>query len=162
MKKRLLHLLIPLFASTSDSAADEQHSLIISFHEGDSVGVILADKPQATFIGDSLHVESANCSTTYLRSDISGFHFGWYDPTFTSIGTSPKNMVQIVYTDNTKVLVHGIENPSYIGVYTLDGHRMAAPVTFESDGVAIHLTTCPAGVYIIQINNKQTIKITRR
>ena len=70
--------------------------------------------------------------------------------------------VETPLCDKVVELVHGIENPSYIGVYTLDGHRMAAPVTFESDGVAIHLTTCPAGVYIIQINNKQTIKITRR
>ena len=162
MKKRLLHLLIPLLAVTSASAADEQHALVISFHEGDSVAIVLADKPRATFMGENLYVESANFSATYQRSAIADFHFGWYAPTATSIGTLPERMVQIVYTDNATVLVRGIDNPSHIGVYALDGRRIATPVTSAPDGIAIHLTACPTGIYLIQINNKQTIKITRQ
>ena len=80
MKKRLLHLLIPLLAASSAdaaAAADELHSLIISFHEGDSVAIVLADKPRATIHDDSLHVETADFSTTYLRGAIADFHLGW-------------------------------------------------------------------------------------
>ena len=162
MKKRLLHLLIPLLAASSADAADELHSLIISFHEGDSVAIVLADKPRATIHDDSLHVETTDFSATYLRGAIADFHFGWYAPTPTSIETPPEHMVQIVYTDNATVLVRGIDDASHIGVYGLDGHRIPAALTSESDGVAIDLTACPAGIYLIQINNKQTIKIIRR
>ena len=160
MKKRLLHLLIPLLAASSAAAADELHSLIISFHEGDSVAIVLADKPRATIHDDSLHVETADFSATYLRSAIADFHFGWYAPT--SIETPPEHMVQIVYTDNATVLVRGIDDASHIGVYGLDGHRIPAALTSESDGVAIDLTACPAGIYLIQVNDKQAFKIIRR
>ena len=71
-------------------------------------------------------------------------------------------MVQIVYTDNATVLVRGIDDASHIGVYGLDGHRIPAALTSESDGVAIDLTAFPSGIYLIQINNKQTFKIIRR
>ena len=165
MKKRLLHLLIPLLAASSAdaaAAADELHSLIISFHEGDSVAIVLADKPRATIHDDSLHVETADFSATYLRGAIADFHFGWYAPTPTSIETPPEHMVQIVYTDNATVLVRGIDDASHIGVYGLDGRRILAELTSESDGVAIDLTAYPAGIYLIQINNKQTFKIIRR
>ena len=165
MKKRLLHLLIPLLAASSAdaaAAADELHSLIISFHEGDSVAIVLADKPRATIHDDSLHVETADFSATYLRSAIADFHLGWYSPTTTSIEILPEHMVQIVYTDNVTVLVRGIDDASHIGVYGLDGRRILAELTSDSDGVAIDLTAYPAGIYLIQINNKQTFKIIRR
>ena len=163
MKKRLLHLLIPLLAASSADAADaadELHSLIISFHEGDSVAIVLADKPRATIHDDSLHVETADFSATYLRGAIADFHFGWYAPT--SIETPPEHMVQIIYTDNATVLVSGIDDASHIGVYGLDGRRISAALTSDSDGVAIDLTAYPAGIYLVQINNKQTFKIIRR
>ena len=57
MKKKLLLLLIPLLALAPAMRADEQHSLIISFHEGDSVAIVLAERPCATFINDSLRVD---------------------------------------------------------------------------------------------------------
>ena len=71
-------------------------------------------------------------------------------------------MVQIVYTDNATVLVRGIDDAIHIGVYGLDGRRILAELTSDSDGVAIDLTAYPAGIYLIQINNKQTFKIIRR
>ena len=72
MKKRLLHLLIPLLAASSAAAADELHSLIISFHEGDSVAIVLADKPRATIHDDSLHVETADFSAPLPTSTLDG------------------------------------------------------------------------------------------
>ena len=162
MKKRLLNLLIPLLVALSASAADERNALIISFHEGDSVAIVLADKPRATIHDDSLHVETADFSATYLRGAIADFHFGWYAPTPTSIETPPEHMVQIVYTDNATVLVRGIDDASHIGVYGLDGRRILAELTSDSDGVAIDLSASPTGIYLIQINNKQTFKIIRR
>lgn len=162
MKKRLLNLLIPLLAVSSASAADEQHALIISFHEGDSVALVLADKPCATFAGDALCVESNDFSATYQRSAIAGFHFGWVTDTPTSIASLPERMVQIVYTDNSTVQVRGIDPASPVGVYGLDGHHIAAPITSEADGITISLAACPAGIYLININNTQTFKIIKR
>ena len=162
MKKRLLHLLIPLLAASSAAAADELHSLIISFHEGDSVALVLADKPCATFVGDDLCVESNDFSATYLRSDIAGFHFGWVTDTPTSITSLPEHMVQIVYTDNNTVQVRGIDPASPVGVYGLDGRGIVAPITSETDCITISLAACPAGIYFIHINNTQTFKIIKR
>ena len=160
MKKRLLNLLIPLLATTSALAGDELHSLIISFHDGNSVAVVLADKPRAAIQGDSLLVESQNFCATYLRDDIAGFHFGWETPT--GIEAMPENEVQIMYVDNNTVQVRGIDSDASIGVYTLDGRLVAPQLNTMTDGVAVSLHACPSGVYLIRINNKQTYKIIKR
>lgn len=162
MKKRLLNLLVPLLIASSASAADERHSLIISFHEGNSVALVLADKPCATFVGDDLCVESENFSATYLRSNIASFHFGWVAETPTSIASLPEHMVQIIYTDNSTVQVRGVDPTSPIGVYGLDGRGIVAPITSGADGITISLAACPAGIYLININNTQIFKITKR
>lgn len=162
MKKRLLNLLIPLLVASSASAADERHALIISFHEGDSVTLVLADKPCATFLGDSLCVESNDFGATYLRSSIAGFHFGWVAETPSSVASLPEHMVQIVYTDNNTVQVRGIDPASPVGVYGIDGCSIVAPITSEADGITISLAAFPAGIYLININNIQTFKIIKR
>ena len=162
MKKRLLNLLIPLLVALSASAADERNALIISFHEGDSVAFVLADNPCATFIGDNLCVESNDFIATYLRSTIAGFHFAWVTDTPTSIASLPEHMVQIVYTDNNTVQVRGIDPASPVGVYGIDGRGIVAPITSEADGITINLAACPAGIYLININNTQIFKITKR
>ena len=162
MKRRLLTLLILLPTVSSVMRADEQHSLIISFHEGDSVAIVLADKPCAAFKGDSLCVETSSFSTTYLRSTISGFHFGWYDPVSTSIDALLEGMAQIVYTDNSRIRVRGIGSSSIIYVYGLDGRRLSTSLIPEDDGISIDLTAYPAGIYFININNIQTFKITKQ
>ena len=162
MKKRLLNLLIPLLTASSLTAADKQHALIISFHEGESVALVLADKPCAIFVGDDLCVESNDFSATYRRSDIAGFHFEWVAELPTSIASLPEHMVQIIYTDNNTVQIRGIDSTNPVRVYGLDGHQIAAPITSETDGVTISFTACPAGIYFIHINNTQTFKIIKR
>jgi hypothetical protein len=163
MKKKLFHLLIPLLAFSSAMRADEQHALIISFHESDSVAVVLADKPRVTFVGDSLLVETADFSATYLRSSIVNFHFGWFDPTISSIDTKleNKNMVRIVYTDHCTVRLLGVDATSLIQVYALDGRRMGVSLLPLSEGVAIDLAAYPTGIYLINVNNQQTFKIIK-
>ena len=162
MKKRLLHLLIPLFALPSAMRADEQHALIISFHEGEPVAIVLADKPCATFINGSLLVETASFSATYLRSDIAGFHFDWYDPTTTDINDVGEDMVRIVFTDKNHVDILGIDPTTPVTVYDINGRRMETYATCHSYGIAIDLTAYPVGIYLININNTQTFKIIKK
>lgn len=162
MKKKLLNLLIPLLAIPSTMRADGQHSLIIDFHDGSSVAVVLAHKPHATFIGDSLQVETNDFSGTYPRNAIAGFHFDWYDPATSSLGTSFEKRVQIVYTDNNRVQVRGITDTSTIDMYSLDGRKLNTSFIPEDDGITIDLTEHPAEIYLIHINNKQIFKITKQ
>ena len=162
MKKKLLLLLIPLFAIPLAVRADEQHALIINFDDGSSVAVVLADKPYATFKGDELLVDAATFSATYLRSAIADFHFGWYDPATTSIDALPESAVQIVYTDNDKLQVHGIAPTSTVDMYSLNGRRLSVSLIPEADGIAIDLTTYPMGIYLININKIQTFKIIKK
>lgn len=162
MRKRILNLLVPLLAVPTTSVADELHSLIISFHEGDSVAIVLADKPKATPFADSLRVETEEFCASYLRSEIANFHFGWYDPTANGIASLPEHMVRIVYADNAHVLVQGIDSASKVAVYTLNGNRVEADYTPLVDGVSVNLAACPTGIYIINVNNKQTFKIIKR
>lgn len=162
MKKRLLLLLIPLLALPSAMRADEQHSLIISFHEGDSVAIVLAHKPCATFINDSLRVETTSFSATYLRSAIADFRFGWYDPTATDINGVEEDMVRIVYTDEDRVEILGIDPTLPIAVYGINGRRMETYATWHSNGITIDLTAYPVDIYLININNTQTFKIIKK
>ena len=121
MNKKLLTLLIPLLALPSALRADE-HTLIISFCDGSSTTLLLRDKPSATFVNDELWVEAGSFSTTYKRSSIAKFSFGWQD--LTPIHAPSPHMMQITYTDNDRVQVHGIPTSSAIGVYSLDGRRL--------------------------------------
>lgn len=162
MKKRLLFLLIPLLTLPSAMRADEQHSLIISFHEGDSVAIVLADKPCAIFINDSLRVETTSFSATYLRSTIADFRFGWYDPTATNINGIEEEMVRIVYTDEDRVEILGIDPTDSIAVYGINGRRMDTYATWHSNGITIDLTAYPMGIYLININNTQNFKIIKK
>lgn len=162
MKKLLLHLLIPLLALPSAMRADEQHALIISFHEDDSVAIVLADKPQATLFDDSLRVETANFSAVYLRSAIADFHFGWYSPIETSVDNAASRMVRIVYTSKDKVQILGVEPTCPIAVHHASGSRMVEYTTALSNGLSVDLTAYPAGIYLICINNEQTIKIAKQ
>lgn len=162
MKKKLLHLLIAFFAVATAARADEQHALIISFHEGDPVAVVLTHKPCATFVGNELVVEASDFSATYLRSAIADFHFGWYDPSTTSIDALPESAVQIVYTDENRVVIHGIDSATPITIYGIDGHRMTAHTSPSSNGIAIDLTAYPMGIYLININKIQTFKIIKK
>ncbi len=162
MKKNLLLLLIPLLAIPLVVRADEQRALIISFDDGSSVAVVLADKPSATFVGDSLHVETADFSATYLRSDIAGFYFDWYAPATTAIDALSESAVQIVYTDNNRVHVRGVDSTGSVDMYSFDGCCLTPSLIPEADGIAIDLTAYPAGFYLININNKHIFKITKQ
>ena len=162
MKKKLFHLLIPLLAIPSVMRADELHSLIISFHEGDSVAIVLADKPCATFFDDSLRVETAHFSASYLRSAVADFHFGWYAPTEVNVHAAVNDMVRIVYTDKNRVQILGVEPTILVAIHHIGGSRMAAHVAPQSDGLSIDLTAYPAGIYFITLNNNQTIKIMKQ
>ena len=159
MTKKLLILLIPLLALPAALRADE-HTLIISFRAGSSTALLLRDKPSATFVDDELWVESGSFSAAYQRSDIAEFTFGWKD--LTPIHALPQRAMQITYTDNDKVQVHGIPTTSTIGVYSLDGRRLTPTLTHEPNGITIDLTAYPAGTYLITINHTQTFKIIKK
>ena len=138
----------------------DEHALIISFHNGDPVEVILADKPCATFVGDELWVESDNFYAAYKRSAIAGFHFGW--STTTSHDIHAERMVQISYTDNNRVELRGIAPTSTVSICSIDGRRLSTSLIPTSEGIIIDLTAYPAGIYLININNTQTFKITKQ
>ena len=162
MKKKLLHLLIVLFAVATAARADEQHALIISFHEGDPVALVLAHKPRATFVRDELLVETEDFSATYLRSAIADFRFGWYDPTTTDINGVEEDIVRIVYIDDDYVEILGIDPTLPIAAYGINGRRMETYATWHSNGITIDLTAYPVGIYLININNTQTFKIIKK
>ena len=159
MNKKLLTLLIPLLVLPSALRADE-HTLIISFCDGSSTTLLLRDKPSATFVNDELWVEAGSFSTTYKRSSIAKFSFGWQD--LTHIHAPSPHMMQITYTDNDRVQVHGIPTSSAIGVYSLDGRRLTPLLTPEPSGITIDLAAYPAGTYLITINHTQTFKIIKK
>lgn len=162
MKKKLLHLLIPLLAIPSAMRADELHSLIISFHEGDPVAIVLADKPCATFINDSLRIETESFSTSYLRSNIAGFHFGWYDPTETGIESIDEDLIRIVYTDENRIEILGIDPSTPITIYSINGGSMTTYSINSNHSIAFDLTLYPTGIYLININNTQTFKVIKK
>ena len=162
MKKRLLLLLIPLLALPSAMRADKQHALFINFYESAPVAIVLADKPCATFVGDSLRVETNKFSATYLRSSICDFYFDYYDATSTNGSAIDEELVRIVYTDEDRVEILGIDPTLPIAVYGINGRRMETYATRHSNGTTIDLTAYPVGIYLININNTQTFKIIKK
>jgi hypothetical protein len=123
---------------------------------------VLADKPCATLFDDSLRVETAHFSASYLRSAVADFHFGWYEPTEVNIDAAKNRIVRIVYTDKNSVQILGVEPTIPVSIYNIGGSHMVAHVVPQGNGLFIDLTAYPTGIYFITINNNQTIKIIKQ
>jgi hypothetical protein len=161
MRKKLRIILLLLavwFISVGIRA--EGSTLIIELTNGGKVGLILEAKPTLRFSGSEMVINSQTFTGSYQRTDIKRFYFK--DATGIEETETTGLLVSITQIGVNRYQVSGLQSKDRIIVANLSGHQYGICVEDNGIGAVVDLSTCPKGVYVIKVGNKQTLKITRR
>lgn len=124
---------------------------------------VLSDKPVATFSGDSILFESHCISVGYLRSEIDNFDFQKVDSIELDIPYIEDNTLRYTYLDNRYVIIEGLEDGMTVALYNNMGTLLSNQKVNNGEvAFIVDLEERPAGMYLIAIPNKPTIKIMKR
>ena len=136
------------------------HTLIMHLNNGTRERYILSEEPLFVVSGEKLVVKTANMGAVYLRSDIKEFTF---EDTADGIQTvSDSNEMVIRQLPNGDVAVSGLDTGAIVRVYDLNGRMVFTAGTHAGEELVIPLENRVSGVYIINIDNKRTIKIQKK
>lgn len=156
MKRRLLCLL-SLFFLFSAIPVMAEHVLVIELQNGTTQSFVLSKKPVITFNGSKLYVNSQDASFDEERSNVKDFHFVLFD----AIEDVTENEMRFVRL-GTNVQIQGLkEGDKPIRVFDMAGRATSALITTNGSQAEVILEGLPKGIYIINIGNKQSIKVTR-
>lgn len=158
MKKLLFALfllLLPLMA-----VAEVDNILIVETNDGVTVSFALVEKPEISFEGSVMIVKSEKESQFFEITNISK----WYFEQVTScIEAIKKEQPSIKVVDNDNIIVDSSSSLSKICLYSIDGKQQSVKVSYSDDSKpVINISSLPKGIYVISINNQQSIKLYRK
>ena len=161
MKRFTLFLLFALVARLGVWADSEYSTLVVETKSGDTFEISLRKKPIVKMGEKELSFVCGDEVTGYIYDEVEKIHFKPYDPTGIAM-MEDERVIRIVYVNQSEVVVAGVESADVVGLYGLDGRRVAAePVT--DDGVlTLSLESLTPGTYILNIGNKQSFKLLKR
>lgn len=160
MRKTLLSLLLA-FIAIAVQANDEYSTLVIETMEGTKFEISLQKKPKVQLDDDKFVITCGKEITGYTYGEIRKFFFKLSG----NLDVKPSaddRIIRVTFVDNTTVTISGIDNPEVIRLYTLDGSPATPRVEVNDAIVTVSLSTLDAGIYILNIDNKQTFKLMKR
>ena len=164
--KTKLFLLVIAFASMSSlkGLAEERQRLVVSLIDGTTVEFVLGDKPIVTFPADKIHVESATLTADYPAYRVADFHFedAVDVAIITMVGTASRPHLVIDYHDGNEVVVHGIDGHHAVRLYTANGKLVRTLSASGKEDLHISTVGLAAGVYVVNIQDITSFKITVR
>lgn len=156
--KRLLFFIFVAFPFTFVNAKEAIMRVILQ--DSTQNDYILSERPKIKFEGGKTTFLYKNMTTNYTTADIQIFVFA--DPS-TGIGIIKTCDTRLFYLENNgDIVVEGGSDKEKIKAFSISGIRQDANASTTSDGVVISIPDLPKGHYIINIGNKQSVKITRR
>ena len=161
MRKKLRQILLLLavwFMSVGVRA--EGSTLIIELTNGGKVGLILEEKPTLRFSGSEMVINSQTFTGSYQRTDIKRFYFS--DATGIGQAEIAQRLVKITQIEENRYQVSGLQSEDRIIIVSLSGRQYVTCVENNGTDAVVNLSSCPKGVYIVKVGDKQTLKITRR
>ncbi|MDE7455675.1 MAG: T9SS type A sorting domain-containing protein [Prevotella sp.] len=159
--KRILFLLYICCCCLSISAADTHTILRVELKDGTSNDYVLADRPRISFEGDKVVFLCKSISTSYTRENIQNFVF--LEDSNTGFQELKAGDTRISYSiEAGKVTIEGITENENLNIYSISGQQCQPSVNYSSNRAEILLTPLPNGYYIINIGNKQSIKIIKK
>lgn len=154
--KKIILAACCLSVFTSLSAQSNQPALVLWHTDGSKTRIELNDKPNVTFLKDSMNVVATSVSFSYAVKDVprfsyenvaSGFTNNLSDASFRIIGEN--------------VYFYGVTDKKNIALYSIDGKLQNIQLDGVSFGFVLHISQLPTGVYLLKVNNRIT-KIIKR
>lgn len=162
MRKTLLMLLLAFGAANALQAQDEYSTLVVETTEGTRLEISLEKKPEVKMTAGEFVITCGEEITGYTYGQVRKFYFitpqgnvGIASPTVN------EDVIHIEYRDHTAT-IHGVNNPEGIQLYTANGKRIAAATSSDGTAITVSLSSLAPGMYILDIDGKQSFKLLKR
>ena len=136
-------------------------SLVVELKNGKQTYFILSEKPVLTSFGSQMRIESKSVEISYERSDVLRMYFADESVGVDDIETD-KNNVVFTQIGSNRLRISNLSEKDRIIVSNMAGRLYNDCVSRNDSDAIVDLDGCPKGVYIINIGNKQTIKMTKK
>ena len=168
MKRERIFVMFLCFFVGMRMLAVETNTLVLNFKDGRQWSVFFEREPVVSFSGSTIAVTGQinNASVKLIscdRSEISDYRFEKRSTDdVNAIGKVSKKELKIIQEGDV-IYFYGLTGAGKtIRVYDLYGK--AYPATTSSDGTSeiFSLYGIPKGIYVVRIDNKQSIKIIKK
>lgn len=159
--KRLLFILYTCCCCLRVLAADANIILRVELNDGTRNDYVIAERPQISFDNDNVVFVCKEASTIYKKTDIRNFTF--VDGNETGVRLVRNGDTRISFVgNNDKIIAEGMTGKDQIKVYSVSGRQYFVTINYAGSQAEIILTSLPNGYYIINIGEKQSVKILRK
>ena len=161
MRKTLISLLLMWSASLALHAQDEYSTLVVEMTEGTKLEISLEKKPEVKMTDKELVITCDEEITGYTYGQVSKFYF--VTPAREVDVTMPlaENVIRIEYVGHTAT-IYGVDDASSISLHTLDGKRIDTATHSNDTAITVSLSSLAPGIYILNIDGKQSFKLLKR
>lgn len=156
-KMKIKLFIIAFIASTALAFADETN-FVLEFKDATKVTFALSEKPVLTFGTGMLHIASENTSVEYPLNDILEFSFKSLPTNIENVNSD--NLIFII-TDVNNIIIQGASGNENVSVCDITGKSMPVEINRKSQFIEIDTTMLSDGIYIINVNNRHSIKIIK-
>ena len=157
------YIFTPAVAGRGDTNPDpggliDRKFLVVETKDHVQTTYMLSERPEVTFVGNSLRITSAYANVTYNLLDVQRFTFE--TRSVTGVSELRDEQAAIDYDDG-QLIVSGIKQGASVGIYSMDGKMVKQLQASHSGTFRISLSSLPQGMYIVKADNV-TYKIMKR
>lgn len=153
LRKALLLLLI--VAGGQTLSAQTYTKLLLWQKDGTKSAFVLANKPVAKFMGDSLRITAGAESIALPMKNVLRYTFESQN-----VGIDEVTGKLKVQQSGESIRIDGISAGVKVGLFTVDGKKCAGGKTTEGGSYQLQLGKLNTGVYILKVGDT-SLKITR-
>ncbi|MBR6320057.1 MAG: hypothetical protein IKR50_06445 [Prevotella sp.] len=156
--KKLFAMTMLLYCFAVGTWAEK--ALVIEFRSGDTSTFVLSQKPEINFSNHLLHLSVYDSNNDFEIADVAQFYFA--EETQGVEEVKKNGTIRIAYSSNDKVIVEGLSATDHLRLYSLEGIQYAGRVSVADGSAVVSLQSLPKGTYLINIKDKQTLKVLRK
>lgn len=160
LKRFLLPILFLLL--TPKLCAAEANALIVLKNNGSKLTFVLSKKPELSFANRILQITYAGDKTLIELEEVEQFYFDGLPTDISSPTETGGQEFKISYPAPDLAVVEGLNEKADVRLYSLKGIPYPKNVRMNRNQAEISLSSLPKGIYIININSTQSIKIIRK
>lgn len=142
--------------------AESVEDIVVAFRDGSFIRYTFGERPNVSFDENDVIITTSVASALYPFSSVKEIYFE--EIPGNSIADMPEDANTIVfnYSNRNSVVVSGMKDGDIVSVYAINGILLGRQKGNEYGCAEVNLADLPSGVYIINVNNKQSIKIQKK